>query len=432
MNFKHFLLVITSVLIIWPQVCLAEGPIPLTPPDDARLWIGDPVPSFSWTDKFGSYSYYLEFDDSGDWATPIGGFELPGTEFDLAPYLTQREWDPLVFNLHWRVRGIYFGGVLGEPGPSFHFSKTTAEPPETWEPVHGAVIQPWSYPATFGWSPYPNGAKYFMQFGGTIEMVEPFGEFAWDQTFINLGHFISPEEWHYIYFGFFWRMSAQDSFGNKSPWGPAAGVYKLGYRRVVCYGDSITGGYGASNFETGFGGYPPILKDSLQEHDGLSSVTTKWYSGGKAEDGSFNIESDLTETLGGVIIVMFGTVDIIDPAGCENGDCKTLERLQEIVSVCDDNGVTPIICTVIPYNPAGGHPKVPDVTVIQAQLDEVNQDIRDWCETESIAMADLDQAMINNAPGGDLTQLYFDWAHPNDSGYWIMAEALDPVVSSAW
>lgn len=425
------------IVLIAILICLicrtatAEGPIPLTPPDDSRFWTGDPVPAFSWTDKFGAFSYFLEFDDTGDWLTPIGGFELDGTGFDLQPYLTQAKWDPLVFHLFWRVRGFYYGHTLGEPGPAFYFSKTTADPPEPMEPLDGTILSPWSYPVNFGWSTYPEAKHYWMRFGDDIEMSEPFGAFEWESTFLSLDRFISPWDYHYIYFQLFWQVSAEDMHLNRSPWGPSAGVVKLGYRRVMCYGDSITGGFGASDFdEETFGGYPVILGDALKYYDGSSSVTARWYPGGKAQEGAFNIVDDLKKTFGGIVIMMFGTVDIINPAGCVDGDCRTVQRLGEIVDVCGSFGVAPIVCTVIPYNPAGE--KFPDVPAIQAMLDDLNDSIRSWCQAEGVVMADLDQAMRDAAPNGDLAQLYFDWAHPNDTGYRVMADSLEPVVAQAW
>ena len=432
-----FMRLIRSIFVIAAivAICLpavAKGPTPFSPSNEARLWTGDAVPIFTWSYEFGNYGYYLEFDDYNDWNPPLGGFFVDSNSFDLSEYITQQDWDPLVFNIYWRVRTVLFGGNLTSPGPTFHFSKTTAEPPEPWQPLNGQILRPWSQPVTFTWDPYPNGEIYYLQFASDIEFRTPLGEITWNQPYLSMLNFISPQDWHYLGFSLFWRVSAGDHWGNISPWGSASGFIKLGYRRVMCLGDSITGGYGSSTFDDGFGGYPPLLAEKLVNWDEESSVTAYWFSGGKAEDGSMQIFDALATTFSGAMIVMFGTVDIIDPSNCENGDCRTLERLQEIVEVCREYAIAPIICTVIPYNPDGGHPKYPDPSVIQSELDQLNTDIRQWCASENVCMADLDQIMRDNAPDGDLGQLYFDWAHPNDLGYQIIADGLRPVVTSRW
>ncbi len=429
---KALILTVVFALTLISRRTLAAGPEPFFPPDDARLWTGDPIPYFSWSDEFGAFGYYLEFDDDNDWSQSLGGLETEDNYFDLGAFITQSEWDPLVFNLYWRVRAIHFDGGLGNPGPAFHFSKTTADPPEPWTPLHGTILKPWSQPVTFTWSRYPNEHWYELEFAAELEFNQPLGRLPWGQPNLNMINYISPVEWRYLGFSLFWRVSGEDKFGNKSPFGPVAGFSKLGYRRVMCFGDSITGGYGSSTFDSGFGGYPPLLEERLHNVDEKSSITSYWFSGGKAEDGAFNCLDALAFTASGAMVVMFGTVDIIDPGGCEEGQCRTLERLQQIVDYCREYAVATVVCTVIPYNPAGGHPKYPDVTVIQSLLDEINEDIRNWCAEERIAMVDLDQVMRDRAPDGDLTQLYFDWAHPNDYGYQIMADAIFPVLTSNW
>ena len=429
-------IIIISILLIMTAGTLAAGPKPYSPSDGARLWIGDPVVVFAWASKFGSYGYYLEFDDDNNWAQNLGGFEVQDTFFDLGDYVDQDTWDGLMFNLYWRVRAIQFDGSYGEPGEAFHFSKTVWDPPETWKPVPGELLRPWSQPMTFSWDPYPDGVAYDMQFSDTIEFSNVLGEFTWNQPYFNLTPYISPSDWHYAHFGLFWRVAGTDKYGNESPFGPGAGFSKLGYRRVLCYGDSITGGYGSSTFDPdideGFAGYPPLLEEKLLKVDPLCSVTSKWFSGGKAEDGDNAFYGVLHAKCPGVIVMMFGTVDNIDPSNCEDGDCRVVEHLVNIVDVCREYAMVPVVCTVIPYNPAGGHEKFPDVSVIQDPLDELNVEIRQTCEEKNIAMADLDQAMRDNAPDGDLSRLYHDWAHPNDDGYAILAKAVFDVVKNKW
>ena len=425
------LLIMSSLTTIY-----AAGPRPYSPADGARLWIGDPVVVFAWASTFGSYGYYLEFDDDNDWSESLGGFEIADTYFDLGDYLSQDEWDGLMFNLYWRVRAILFDGSYGEPGTAFHFSKTVWDPPETWQPLPEQLLKPWSQPVTFTWETYPEGVSYDMQFASNIEFTQTLGEFTWNQPNFNLTPYISPTDWHYAYFGLFWRVAGTDRYGNQSPFGPGAGFSKLGYRRVLCYGDSITGGFGSSTFDPdvdeGFAGYPPILQEKLLKIDPLCSVTSKWFSGGKAEDGDNSLYDVLHTKCPGVIVMMFGTVDNIDPSNCEDGDCRVVEHLINIVDVCRELAIVPVICTVIPYNPDGGHPKFPDVSVIQYPLDELNIAIREICDTKNIAIVDLDQAMRDNAPDEGLAELYSDWAHPNDEGYAIIAKAVFDTVKNKW
>ncbi len=403
-----------------------SAPKLLKPEKDSRFGIDSEPVKFLWSYVYLANKYYIEFDLSDSFENPVGGLFVDSNMLDLSELITQEQWAPINLTIYWRVYAIDRFGDWSEPSEIFWFHKTTIEPPTLQEPIDGAILPPDSRFVTMQWLTVPNAKYYEIQFLGDDKGKNIYGSFYWDYSRYDSWNNIDQSLFLYSYFTVYWRVSAIDEMNRKGPWSEIWQFTKLGFRRFLAYGDSITGGYGSSSFDDGFGGYPPILLEMLKNMDNNVTVISDWFSGGKAEHGAWYAEDIFLEHLPSVVIINFGIVDIVDPGNCsEPFNCKTIENLDSIAQTALSLNITPILTTLIPLNPEG------ERAFLQPKVIELNEKIRELAQENNYELVDLEQIFYEEG-GDNLSELYFDWVHPNDEGYRIIAEAIYTLIRDHW
>lgn len=176
-----------------------------------------------------------------------------------------------------------------------------------------------------------------------------------------------------------------------------------GESRVVFLGDSITEAWDLSVF---FKGKPYVNR-------GISGQTTPQIL--------LRFRQDVIAVKPDIVIILAGTNDIAENTGPTS--LATIEdNLKSMVDLARENGVRPILASVLP---AVVYPWRPEIQPIEKIL-ALNRWMKEHAATEGIGYVDYYSAMVNDQHGLK-PEFSGDGVHPNQAGYTIMA----PLVADA-
>jgi lysophospholipase L1-like esterase len=196
------------------------------------------------------------------------------------------------------------------------------------------------------------------------------------------------------------------------------------FRRILCFGDSITLGVTSRGFFERFSlspveGYIPKLKRLLrQEFGDRAQLFNSGVGGETTGQGLERLRIEIRSARYDLVLLLEGVVDV-------NNDEPAFEEaranLKEMIRVVKGEGIPVIIATIPPLNADGfrteGIQNVP----------KLNDVIRSEAEAEGVPLADHEKAFRRN-PGLQGP----DGLHPNDSGYEVMAETwFEAIVDLA-
>ncbi len=417
---------------------VASAPIIVSPDNDARFLPGEPMPVLEWYSSVPMYRFAIEFAADPSFEESFGVYELEDLVLDFNLAGEQSAWDPIIDTFYWRVWGLENGWIPTPETQTYSFSKTVCEPPQLITPPNRTHYPNFAELPFFEWEPpVHNPDEYHIQFAWSDSRLPAGGSYITSDvpwfSFESVG--ITEDVWNSFYGKLSWRVASLDKYGNHGGFSDVFWFYKISYDNYMAYGDSVTGGWGSSDFETGFGGYPRQLRNMLRARysDSIQVFCEKdrsWFSGSHAYTGSANIAMAMEHFGPRHVMVMLGIVDIVDPGapGCDNFDCYTIEHLTFIIDTIREYGGVPYIAALPPINPDAPR------AFLQYKVDELNVDIRNLAATKNVPLADLDQA-FNNAPL-PLPEYYSydtyndipDWAHFNDLGYQLIAEVWNEML----
>lgn len=413
------------------------GPVvTLSPVNDARFITGDTMPVFEWTPLENIELYRIEFGQDADFEISYGSFIWAGHTIDCNLSGDPSIWDSIVGTFYWRVCGLEGGTVPTPFSETSSFAKTTGPVPVLVSPENNTHFSISSTLPLFTWEPLPHmPLEYHIQFsygsdpfpmgGGFIPVTKTSFDFA------DVG--ITEEMWSQFYGKLRWRVAGLDEYGNHGGFSTAYSFFKISVYNYIAYGDSITGGFGASDWETGYAGYPPRLRSMLRQRYGqsiqvFSQQTMTWFPGGHAFTGDEKINTAMNTYGPFKVLIMFGIIDIVDPGACEDYECHTIEHLSEIIRKVRLYHAVPYLATVTPVNPES------DRADLQDTVEELNVAIRSLATAQSVPLVDMEAAFFN-APlpledyfTYDEVEEEPDWAHFNDLGYQIIAETWNDVL----
>lgn len=126
-----------------------------------------------------------------------------------------------------------------------------------------------------------------------------------------------------------------------------------------------------------------------------------------------------------VVLILAGTNDIAE----NNGKIELINILGNIKSMCElakHNGITPILCSVLPCN----HFFWREDMKPAKKIIELNAMIREYADSESLHYVDYFTPMATES--GELkADLSNDGCHPNLKGYKIMENVVKRVIDKA-
>ena len=181
---------------------------------------------------------------------------------------------------------------------------------------------------------------------------------------------------------------------------------------IAAFGDSITEGIGSTT-----GGYPPKLAGSLNLITNSNHVVDNHGKGGEATAwGNGRIHSVLENKSYQYILILEGTNDIYFGLSLES----TQYYLEEMINKARNlYGVTPLIATLTP----DARPTSPaNIKFIDTTYNPL---IIEIASNLQVPLVDLYNAVVR-----DWGVLSDDQLHPNDAGYWVVADTWLPPLKS--
>ncbi len=187
------------------------------------------------------------------------------------------------------------------------------------------------------------------------------------------------------------------------------GPPKPGERRVVFFGNSITEAW-APSFPTQFPGKPYVGR-------GISGQTTPQML--------VRFRQDVIDLHPAAVVILAGTNDIAGNTGP-----STLEMIEDnlrsMVDLAHENGITVVLCSVLP---AYAYPWRPDVRPAPSIV-ALNGWLKGYARKRDLVYVDYWGAMADERKGlrGELSA---DGVHPNEAGYRLMADLVEPAIAKA-
>ena len=182
----------------------------------------------------------------------------------------------------------------------------------------------------------------------------------------------------------------------------------------MAFGDSITRGDGSTA-----GGYPPELQAKLAAYFGGAVVTSHGADSTNSFEGVERIKRNLNSHPA-YTLILYGTNDWNAPECQDNPQCHTVDNLRAIVEAVKAYHSLPFLSTIPPANPALN----PDSR--NKWVSDVNKLVRPMAQSEGAFLVDVEQAFLKQ---GDLTKLFSDHVHPNDTGYHVIAETFFEAIA---
>ncbi|TKB05744.1 GDSL-type esterase/lipase family protein [Desulforhopalus sp. IMCC35007] len=183
-----------------------------------------------------------------------------------------------------------------------------------------------------------------------------------------------------------------------------AAVPALG-ANIIAFGDSITSGTGSKT-----GGYPPRLQQIIERSGKPCTVYNQGVPSERTYQGIERIDEVLNTIPADAILIMEGTNDIRSGYPIQT----TRLNLQLMIDKAKAKGVEPILATLTPSNQANSEFLIPKL---------YNPMIRKLAKDNNITLVDQFTAIEKKWPA-----LNLDGIHPNDDGYFYLAETWNKTV----
>lgn len=176
--------------------------------------------------------------------------------------------------------------------------------------------------------------------------------------------------------------------------------------KAVLMGDSITDGWASTD--------PEFFTANNFVGRGISGQTTSHML--------VRFRKDVIDLKPEYVLILAGTNDIAK----NNGDITLENILGNIISMCEIakvNGITPVICSVLPADRYGWRPSMAPAEDIIA----LNQMLRNYADSQNIIYIDY-HSKLKNENNGLPVEYAADGVHPNLTCYKIMEQMILDVL----
>ncbi len=210
---------------------------------------------------------------------------------------------------------------------------------------------------------------------------------------------------------------------------PATGDVALPARLVIgsrnrpniylAFGDRITSGDGSTDEE----GYVDDLEAQLRTFWGKADLPNAGAPGTRSNAGRSRLPGELSRHRPAYVLILYGTNDWNEPQCRSDFPCYTVEMLRDMVQDTRSAGAHPIVGTIPPVNPqyADRQP-----TERNDWVRRMNELIRQMAAQERAQVAEVHGDFMREP---SLPPLFFDFLHPNDSGYQIIQQAFFRAIT---
>ena len=174
--------------------------------------------------------------------------------------------------------------------------------------------------------------------------------------------------------------------------------------RVVLYGDSITDGW----------------DDQRPEFFAANGFIGRGISGEETAQMLLRFRADVLDIGATTMVFLGGINDIAQNLGDPYNEEVTYANILSMADLCRQNGVRPVICSVLPSYNLRWRPEVTDTF---EKVCSLNARLKAYCERTGITFVDYTSVLAG--PDGKIRDgLSTDTVHPNAAGYALMETLL--------
>ena len=174
--------------------------------------------------------------------------------------------------------------------------------------------------------------------------------------------------------------------------------------RVVLYGDSITDGWAS-------------LRPEFFSRTGLIG---RGISGEETAQMLLRFRADVIDIGASTMVLLAGINDIAQNMGDPYVEDVTYANILSMVDLCWQNGIRPVICSVLPSYHLRWRQEVTDT---YEKVLSLNARLQAYCERHGITYVDYGSVLAG--PDGKIRADFSgDTVHPNAAGYEVMEKLL--------
>ena len=174
--------------------------------------------------------------------------------------------------------------------------------------------------------------------------------------------------------------------------------------RVVLFGDSITDGWASQR--------PEFFAEN--------GFVGRGISGEETSQMLLRFRADVLDIGASIVVILAGINDIAMNLGDPYSEELTYANILSMTDLAWQNGVRPVICSLLPSYRLGWRPEVSDVL---EKVRSLNARLQTYCNRHGITYIDYGAVLMG--PDGKILPAYSsDTVHPNAEGYAVMEKLL--------
>lgn len=174
--------------------------------------------------------------------------------------------------------------------------------------------------------------------------------------------------------------------------------------RVVLMGDSITDGWVSQR--------PDFFADT--------GFVGRGISGEESSQMLLRFRADVIDIQASMVVILAGINDIAYNLGDPYNEDLCFANIRSMVDLAWQNGIRPVVCSVLPSYELRWRPEVTDVF---EKVCSLNARLKAFCERHGITYVDYG-AVLSGADGLIREGLTTDTVHPTAAGYELMEKCL--------